>query len=110
MLWPKVSDPPEIVRNSATRLGLSLHRGTMQTLGVLVGSGAQQITWLEQQIDSYKDYMALLLHPELPAQVAMILLRLSVIPQLGYLARTWSSASFAPRSPPDGEVLPLIAH
>ena len=60
----------------------------MQTLGVLVGSGAQQMhAWLEQQIGSHKDYLALLLHLELPTQVAMILLRLSVIPQMGYLAR-----------------------
>ena len=62
VLWPKVSDPPEIVR-------------TMQTLGVLVGSGSQQKhARLERQIESYKEYLELLLHPELPAQVSMILL------------------------------------
>ena len=54
--------------------------------------------WLEQQIDSSKDYMALLLHPELPAQVAMILLRLSVIPQLGYLARVVPPSLLAPHA------------
>ena len=99
VLWPKVSDPPEIVRSSATRLGLPLHRGTMQTLGVLVGSGSQQMrAWLERQIDSYKEDLELLLHPELPAQVAMILLRLSVIPQLGYLARVVPPSLLAPHA------------
>ena len=99
VLWPKVSDPPELVRSSATRLGLPLHRGTMQTLGVLVGSGSQQMhAWLERQIDSYKEYLELLLHPELPAQVAMILLRLSVIPQLGYLARVVPPSLLAPHA------------
>jgi len=54
--------------------------------------------WLERQIDSYKEYLELLLHPELPAQVAMILLRLSVIPQLGYLARVVPPSLLAPHA------------
>ena len=87
VLWPRVSEPPEIVRTSATQLGLQLHRGTMQTLGVLVGVDLDKLhAWFKDLIASYKNYLDLILHPELPAQVAMILLRLSVVPQLGYMA------------------------
>ena len=39
--------------------------------------------WISKQIDEYKDYF----NPDLPAQVTMLLLRLSAIPQLGYFAR-----------------------
>lgn len=88
ILWPHAGEPSEIVRTSATRLGIKLHCGVMPTLGVLVGTGVEQFhTWLEEYIDGYKPYLKLIRHPELPAQVAMLLLRLSVISQLGYLAR-----------------------
>jgi len=51
------------------------------TLGVLVGSGEMDFhKWLDSHIDSLQPYLELLLHCELPTQVAMLLLRLSVIP------------------------------
>ena len=59
----------------------------MQTLGVLVGSGPLIHEWLERHIASHQPLLDTIVHPELPAQVAMLLLRLSVVPLLGYLTR-----------------------
>src|SRR5579862_3679749 len=105
-----VSLPPSIVSSSAAKLGIKLHHGTMQTLGVLVGFGAQQwADWLKEVVDSYQPYLDLLLHNELPAQVAMLLIRLSVIPQLGYLSRVVPPTILAPHARRfDGMVMDVV--
>jgi hypothetical protein len=60
----------------------------MQTLGVLVGSGDKEInTWLADKVSSHKRYFDLILHPDLPVQIAMLLLRFSAVPMMGYLSR-----------------------
>ena len=65
-------------------MGLALHIGVMKTLGVLVGSDDAQLNeWLASQIAAHKSYLDTLLHPELPTQIALLLLRLCVIPSLG---------------------------
>ena len=71
----------------------------MQTLGALVGSGDPQIhEWLERHIASHQPLLDTIVHPELPAQVAMLLLRLSVVPLLGYLTRVSQSSLLAPHA------------
>ena len=89
VLWPSLATPPpDSLRNSVTGAGLTLHCGVMQTLGVLVGSGDPQIhEWLERHIASHQPLLDTIVHLELPAQVAMLLLRLSVVSLLGYLTR-----------------------
>jgi len=75
VLWPSLSaPPPESVRSPAARLGLTLHCGVMQTLGVLVGSDDSHINeWLARQVASHQPFLDSIAHPELPAQVAMLL-------------------------------------
>jgi len=71
----------------------------MVSLGTLLGNDQLQFReWLASQIDSHKPYLEMILHPELPAQVAMLLLRLSVIPQLGYLSRVIPPSLFYPHA------------
>jgi hypothetical protein len=100
VLWPSLSvPPPESVRTPASQLGLTLHCGVMQTLGVLVGSGDPLIDeWLTSQVASHQPFLDALVHPELPAQVALLLLRLSAVPLLGYLTRTIRPSLLAPHA------------
>jgi len=75
------------------------HAGSMPTLGILLGSDDKKYnSWLTNQIDGYKDYFDLLLHPDLPAQITMLMLRLSAIPQLGYFARVIPPRLFMPHA------------
>src|SRR5690606_12594993 len=56
------------------------------TLGGLVGQGDDAYNqWLAGYTNSFKEYFDMLLHPELPIQVAMLLLRLSAVPMIGFL-------------------------
>ena len=88
MLWPRTAACPEALRDCVKR-GILLSLGTMQTLGVLVGSGDKEInTWLADRVSDHKRYFDLILHPDLPVQIAMLLLRLSAVPMMGYLSRT----------------------
>ena len=71
----------------------------MQTLDVLVGSTDPLIhEWLERHIASRQPLLDTIVHPELPAQVAMLLLRLSVVPLLGYLTRVIRPSLLAPHA------------
>ena len=85
MLWPR-ANLPDGIRTEATKRGLSYRVGTMETLGGLVGQGDDAFNqWLAGYMDSFKGYFDMLLHPELPVQVAMLLLRLSAVPRIGFL-------------------------
>jgi hypothetical protein len=99
VLWPKSGPVPDSVRLPAEQMNITLHYGVMHTFGVLVGSGDDHFhRWLADQIDSYVPYLKLLEHPELPAQVAMLLFRLSVIPSVGYLTRVIRPSILAPHA------------
>ena len=86
LLWPRPT-LPESVRAEANKRGLVCRVGTMEALGGLVGCGDDAFNlWLQGYIDGLQPYFDMLLHPELPVQV-MMLLRLSAIPKIGYLTR-----------------------
>jgi len=87
LLWPRPT-LPESVRAEANKRGLVCRVGTMEALGGLVGCGDDAFNlWLQDYIDGFQPYFDMLLHPELPVQVMMLLLRLSAIPKIGYLTR-----------------------
>jgi len=67
----------------------------MPTLGILLD---QTIKIQLLALDGYKDYFDLLLHPDLHAQITMLMLRLSAIPQLGYFARVIPPRLFMPHA------------
>src|SRR5690349_19187961 len=68
---------PESIRAEADKRGLVCRVGTMEALGGLVGCGDDDFNlWLRGYIDSLQPYLDMLLHPELPVQITMLLLRL----------------------------------
>ena len=87
VLWPHSPMPSE-VQALATERAIPTYLGTMETLGVLLGRGDSAThTWLDGQIESHAEFFRMILRPDLPVQAAMILLRMSAIPRLGYLTR-----------------------
>ena len=46
--------------------------------------------WLREQVESHSRFFKLLLRPDMPVQVAFFLIRLCIIPSMGYLARVVS--------------------
>ena len=63
----------------------------MVTLGAPVGfDQARMGAWLREQVDSHSRFFKMLLRPDLPVQVAFLLLRQCLIPSMGYLARVVS--------------------
>jgi len=87
VLWPR-SDLPAYVRDEAKKRGLPCRIGTMETLGGCVGSGDLAFhKWLTEYVQGMQPYFDSLLHPDLPAQVAFLLLRLSAAPKIGFLTR-----------------------
>jgi len=88
LLWPRGVACPDDIQAASLKRGLQLSHGIMLTLGMLVGSGDQEIdAWLADRVTNHKRYFDLILHPELPVQIAMLLMRLSAVPQMGYLSR-----------------------
>ena len=51
--------------------------------------------WLREKVDSHSQFFKLLLRPDLPVQVAFLLLRQCLIPSMGYLARVVSPRALA---------------
>lgn len=60
----------------------------MITLGAPIGFDQTGISkWLSERVESHSRFFKLLLRPDLPVQVAFLLLRLCMVPCMGYLAR-----------------------
>ena len=63
----------------------------MVTLGAPVGDDRAGISeWLHEQVEKHSQFFKLLLRQDMPVQVALLLLRLCMIPCMGYLARVVS--------------------
>ena len=63
----------------------------MVTLGAPVGDDRAGISeWLHEQVESHARFFKLLLRSDMPVQVAFLLLRLCMVPRMGYLARVVS--------------------
>jgi len=63
----------------------------MVTLGAPVGFDQVGMNaWLREKVDSHSQFFKVLLRPDLPVQVAFLLLRQCLIPSMGYLARVVS--------------------
>ena len=86
ILWPHSSPVPELLTAEAATRGIAIHLGAMPTLGAIVGFDAAWISqWLNTKVQKQKPLFDLLQRAELPAQVALLLLRLSAVPSMGYL-------------------------
>ena len=88
VLWPHSASVPELVSVAADKRSIPLHIGCMGALGAPVGLDNAKIDdWLTTSLQHHKRLFELLLNDLLPAQISMLLLRLSAIPMMGYLAR-----------------------
>ena len=87
-LWPRQTSPqPEIV-TQVLDLGLTLVYGSTDSLGALVGHDDVAIRkWALEKAKSHNQLFADLLHPALPVQHAMAILRFCAIPRMNYLTR-----------------------
>ena len=88
---PHARDPPPPLLEIINARGLRLVRGAMECLGTIVGLDQTLMSqWVADQItaESHTQLFSTLLHPSLPVQSAMAILRLSALPQMSYLLRT----------------------
>src|SRR4051812_8772200 len=61
----------------------------MTTLGAMVGlDQAKIMNWVADKVAKHKKLFDLLQHAEMPSQISALLLRMSALPTMGYLART----------------------
>lgn len=99
LLWPRMSEVPEVVRTWATRRRVPLALGCMETLGAPVGADCKEVgEILSRKVESHQNFFENILHPKLPVQVALLLLRKSAIPAMGYLTRVVPPSRLAPHA------------
>jgi len=87
-LWPRQTSPqPEVVAQ-VLDLGLTLVYGSTDSLEALVGHDDVAIRkWALEKAKSHNQLFDDLLHPALPVQHAMAILRFCGIPRMNYLTR-----------------------
>lgn len=99
LLWPRMSEVPENVRTWAAQKTVPLSLGCMETLGAPVGADCQVVgEILSRRVESHRTFFDNILHPKLPVQVALLLLRKSAIPAMGYLTRVVPPSRLAPHA------------
>ena len=87
---PRRSSSSRPLGAAATR-SIPISQGCMVTLGAPVGFDQVGMNaWMREKVDSHSQFFKLLLRPDLPVQVAFLLLRQCLIPSMGYLARVVS--------------------
>ena len=91
LLWPHNVRIPDDVSEGTSARSLRIFKGFMVTLGAPVGEDRTGINeWLQERVETHSRFFKLLLRPDMPVQVAFLLLRLCMIPCMGYLARVVS--------------------
>ena len=87
-LWPREAAPSSEIVRQILDSGLTLVYGSMDSLGALVGSDDVATSkWALEKAQSHDQLFAALLHPALPVQHAMGILRFCAIPRMNYLTR-----------------------
>ena len=87
-LWPREAAPSSEIVRQILDSGLTLVYGSMDSLGALVGSDDVATSkWALEKAQSHDQLFAALLHPALPVQHAMGILRVCAIPRMNYLTR-----------------------
>jgi hypothetical protein len=76
------------VRTLAAKHGIPVYTGTMETLGAMVGHDDAKVDkWLSERVKEHDRMFDLLARSDMPVQVSMLLLRMCMLPKMGYLAR-----------------------
>ena len=75
LLWPHDAPLPAALRSAAAARSIPISQGCMVTLGAPVGFDQVGMNaWLREKVDSHSQFFKLLLRPDLPVQVAFLLL------------------------------------
>jgi hypothetical protein len=84
------SEPPAALAEQCAGRGITLAAGpALPLLGTLVGRlGESVVAWCGTYAQEHRQLFQALQHPEMPLQVAYLLLRVCGVPRMGYLTRT----------------------
>ena len=95
LLWPRLPPVPQAIQDWASLVRIPVHEGSMESLGAPVGAMTPFTTkFLAAKVASHAGFFELLSRPDLSVQVALLLLRLSTIPAMGYLSRVIHPSRF----------------
>ena len=99
LLWPHQRVLPSSIHAALVTRSLQIFRDHMVALGAPVGFDQEGISvWLREHVDSQARFFKMLLRPDLSVQISFLLLRLCMIPCMGYLARVVPPRVFAPHA------------
>lgn len=97
VLWPRSEDVPARLRELAGARQLPVVTGSIRTLGTLVGNDRGALkAFLKHITDGYGPLTKLLSHERMSVQVALLILRHSIIPSFNYLSRIVPPPLLAP--------------
>jgi len=89
ILWQHPTPVPEALKEAAAQRGIQIYTTVMKVLGVYLGSSVPDLKQqLEGCVNQHKALCEILKRPELPAQIAILILRLCVLPSMQFTART----------------------
>ena len=87
-LWLDSAAPSADVLNTIARSGISMVSGAMESVGVMLGRDDGMISrWALDKAKAHDPLFSSLLHPALPVQHTMAILRFCGIPRMNYLTR-----------------------
>ena len=87
-LWHDPTSPPPNLLELVRRSGVSLVTGAMESVGVMLGRDDGAISrWAMSSAKTHDRLFSSLLHPALPVQHSMAILRFCGIPRMNYLTR-----------------------
>jgi len=89
ILLPAVGELLQEVQQAVDNYGLRTHRGAFSLLGTVVGNNAARMKELvEEKVDKWGKALELLTRKEVPAQLALLVARWSMVAKPNYLMRS----------------------
>jgi len=88
ILWTHQSEPSSQIIEDAKSRGLEIKRGSAAQLGTILGYDREAVSaYAMRTVERQKRLHAALRHPRMPAQIALHILRASVLARPNYLSR-----------------------
>eukprot|EP00732_Lithocolla_globosa_P001518 Lithocolla_globosa_v1_NODE_771_length_3306_cov_79.432482.p1 type:complete len:475 gc:universal NODE_771_length_3306_cov_79.432482:1532-2956(+) len=89
IFWPRTTPVPEDIRDAAKKRGLRVVTGSDPCLGSLISNEKEAIeAYMLKKVKKHDRFFNLLEHPEMPKQVAKIILKEAATPRMVHIART----------------------
>ena len=87
--WPHIAPVSPELDAAILKRGLSLVYVAMPVLGGIVGLPELILEWTLTEVKSHSRLFDAIAHPSLPSQTALLILRLSALPRVDYLTRSF---------------------